>query len=113
MIVDTYDNIALMGPYEHNEFRKVVAEHTKNGGPMSVKNLQARFKSVGHFGNDPDVPQDRKVVNSEEAVDAWLAAHYGMSLDSVPAGRPPEIKNPDVWKFIKSQYFGKDGFYQM
>ena len=52
-------------------------------------------------------------MNSEEAVDAWLAAYYGMTLDSVPAGRPPEIKNPDVWKFIKSQYFGKDGFYQM
>ena len=34
------------------------------------------------------MPEDRKLVVSDPALDTWLAAHYGLTLETLPPGRP-------------------------
>jgi hypothetical protein len=37
------------------------------------------------------LPEDRKLLMTEENIDTWLAAHFGLTLDKIPPNRPPNM----------------------
>ena len=45
------------------------------------------------FGNEKPIPDGRKLLVTEEAMGSWLASHWGLTIDTAPAKRHPEIKN--------------------
>ena len=40
--------------------------------------------SHGILGNDRQIPKDQKLVVTDIALENWIAAHYGISLDNIP-----------------------------
>ena len=37
---------------------------------------------------------------TEEVMDSWLAAHYGMTIDQVPSGKPAGM-NKSIHNYLK------------
>ena len=59
------------------------------------------------LGDDREIPGDRKTVINDIALDSWIAAHYGTTLDKVEYSKPPNM-NRYVHKRImktKSLYY--------
>jgi len=45
--------------------------------------------SRGYFGHEKLIPSDRKLIVTDEVIDSWLAAHWGLTLDKIPPNKPP------------------------
>ena len=54
------------------------------------------------FWQDKVISPGRKLVVTEENLDAWIAAHYGISsLDKIPLVRPQNMPKPVYDKLKK------------
>lgn len=58
-----------------------------NGGKLETQPEEDH----GILGPDREIPEDHKVMVTDIALDSWIAAHYGMTLDRVPPVRPPNM----------------------
>jgi len=38
----------------------------------------------GILGKDREIVDDRKLIMTDLALDTWIGAHYGISLDNIP-----------------------------
>ena len=50
------------------------------------------------------IPEGRKVVMSEEVLDSWLAAHYGITPDNVPTKQPQGVPKHLFERFKKLRH---------
>jgi hypothetical protein len=49
-------------------------------GPLP-KEVREANSGEGWFGHDTAVPEGRKVVATADAVESWIAAHYGLTVE--------------------------------
>ena len=69
--------------------------------PQSIKDANS---DCGWFGKDVPVPEGRTVLATQDTVDSWLAAHYGMKLENVPSYKGKGIPTW-VYDWIKRTQF--------
>ena len=51
---------------------------------------------------DKPIPEDKKILATDEELDKWIASHYGMTLDNLPHSRPnwmPKVKYERLKKY--------------
>ena len=57
-----------------------------------------RNNDEGYFGKDQPIPGERKLLVTEDVMAAWLASHWGFTLDDVP--RRPTSMPTAIYKWI-------------
>ena len=90
-VSELYQDIPITSDYQINEVRKLLHRDTQSGGHHSPEKIKERYFKGGIFGQDEPIKTGRKLVATEESIDQWLAAHYGLTIDTMPPNKPPEM----------------------
>ena len=83
-------------PKELQHFYKIKNQNQYRGGeyqgPIVKELVDLLSPKQKIFHQDDSVPADRKLIVTENVMDSWIAAHYGItSLDKIPLQRPPKM----------------------
>lgn len=55
-----------------------------------IKELLSKNQKI--FLQDQDIPSDRKLIVTEDVMDNWIAAHYGIpNLEMIPHTKPHKM----------------------
>ena len=66
-----------------------------------MKNLP-RFENL--LGRDRKVPENKKLIMTDLALDTWIASHYDVQLDSIPKRVYGVQVNKEILKRMKKTY---------
>ena len=76
----------MVMPKDCEDYRRLIREDTqkKYPGAMSIDNVKKVLKPANIFFKEKAFPADKKIIATDEEIDKWLGAHYGMSETNVP-----------------------------
>ena len=68
----------------------------------SIRKVDINGPTHGILGNDRKIPKDQKLVVTDVALENWIGAHYGITVDKIPS-RTPKIPK-SILKRMKKTY---------
>ena len=54
------------------------------------------------------LPKNKKVIVTEQDMNQWMAAHYGVSLDRIPMSKPHNMSRT-IYERLKKQMLSRQG----